>query len=189
MRKVIYLVAASLDGKIARPDHSFDCFLPEGEHVADYLEMLQTSFDDVLMGRRTYEAGLRAGVTDPYPHLKSYVFTTAMKESPNERVLLVPGKAIEFVEALKSQPGRDIYLCGGAELASTLLEAKLIDEIVVKLNPLLIGEGISLFSRVARPLDLELLQSKIYENGVLLLTYRVKGDARSSQAIPPAPLQ
>ncbi len=126
------------------------------------------------MGRKTYEVGLRAGVTDPYPHLKSYVFSRTMEKSPHERVELVSEDPAGFVARLKRQPGMDIYLCGGAELAAVLLEAHLIDEIVVKLNPLLIGSGIPLFSRIPKPIDLELIGSKIYGNGVLLLTYRPK---------------
>jgi dihydrofolate reductase len=172
LRKVIYLVASSLDGKIAREDGSFDCFLAEGEHVTDYLQSL-TSFDDVLMGRSTYEVGLNAGVTNPYPGMRSHVFSQTMRVSPDKYVQLVTGDAAEYVKALRHQPGRDIYLCGGARLAASLLAANLIDEIVVKLNPLLIGPGIPLFAWIQQPLRLELINSKIYANGVLLLSYRV----------------
>jgi len=75
---------------------------------------------------------------------------------------------------LKNQSGKDIYLCGGAELATMLFEEKLIDEVVLKLNPALFGSGISLLSKSAKPINLELTGSKVYENGVLLLHYRVK---------------
>ncbi len=77
MRLLKYLVAATLDGKIAAPDGSFDCFGPVGDaHVPDYLAAIH-EFDAVLMGRRTYEVALTAGVTDPYPFLDSYVFTSS----------------------------------------------------------------------------------------------------------------
>ena len=173
MRKLIYLVASSLDGAIARSDGSFDCFMAEGPHVTDYLDSLKT-FDDVVMGRATYEVGLRMGVTDPYPWLKTYVFSRTMKESPDPRVQIISSDAAEFVRGLKAQPGRDIYLCGGAHFAAELLEAGVIDEIVVKLNPLLIGPGIPLFAFLKEPLHLTLEATKRYDNGVLLLTYRPK---------------
>lgn len=171
VRKLQYLVAASLDGQICRQDGSFDCFPTEGGHVADYLETLK-SFDAVLMGRKTYEVGLKEGVTDPYPWMESYVFSRSMKQSPNARLQIVSENPVGFVEDLKKRPGRDIYLCGGADLAATLFAANLIDEIVVKLNPLLIGSGIPLFARIGEPADLELFDIKRYESGVVLLSYR-----------------
>ncbi|HEX8186198.1 MAG TPA: dihydrofolate reductase family protein [Blastocatellia bacterium] len=177
MRKVKYYVASTLNGFIAREDGSFDFFLAEGlgegEHVDDYLESLK-SFDAVLMGRSTYEVGLNAGVTDPYPAMESYVFSRTMKESPDERVEIISESAGEFVRNLKNEAGGDIYLCGGGKLSALLLAEGLIDEIILKLNPILLGSGIRLFSETARPVYLELTHSKVYNNGVVLLTYRVK---------------
>jgi dihydrofolate reductase len=173
MRKLKYYVACSVNGFISREDGSYDFFPMEGEHVADYIESLK-AFDVVLMGRRTYEQGLKVGVTDPYPSMKSYVFSRTMKESPNERVALVSGDAGAAVRELKNGAGKDIYLCGGAALATTLFAEGLVDEVILKLNPLLIGPGIPLFSGPVRKTDLELTDTKIYGNGVLLLHYRVK---------------
>ena len=173
MRKLKYHVATTLDGFIALEDGSFDCFPIEGEHVADYLESLK-SYDAVLMGRRTYEVGLRVNITDPYPFLKSYVFSRTMKKSPNERVEVVADNAIEMVRKLKDEEGADIYLCGGAELATELFKEGLIDEVILKVNPLLLGSGIPLLHDIGRHIDLELVGSKVYSSGVLLLSYRVK---------------
>jgi dihydrofolate reductase len=145
----------------------------EGEHVADYLESLQ-SYGAVLMGRRTYEVGLKVGVTNPYPHLKSYVFSRTMKESPDERVEVVAEDAAEVVRRMKGEEGGDIYLCGGADLATALFKAGLIDEVILKLNPLLLGSGIPLAHDLGGHIGLELTGSKTYRSGVVLLSYRVK---------------
>ena len=178
MRKLIYHIAASLDGSIADRDGSFDAFAPiRGDHVTEYLDSLN-NYDTVLMGRGTYDVGLRANVTNPYPAMKSYVFTRSLHESPDENIELVQEGAADLVRRLKQQPGKPIYLCGGGELASTLLGAGLIDELIVKLNPLLLGDGIRIFTRVAQPVYLDLVSSKVYHNGVLLLTYSVRASSR-----------
>ena len=102
MRTLKYHVASTADGFIAREDGSFDCFPAQGDHVDDYLESLKT-YGAVLMGRKSYEVGLKMGVTDPYPHLKSYVFSRTMNMSPDPRVEIVRGDVAGFVRKLKAE--------------------------------------------------------------------------------------
>jgi dihydrofolate reductase len=189
MRELIYYVACTVDRFIAREDGSFDFFLAEGEHFADLLESFPDTipahlrdamgvragnklFDVVLMGRKTYEVGLKVGLTNPYPHLKQYLFSRTIKESPDENVALVSGDALALVRELKKEDGKDIWLCGGGDLATKLFSE--IDGIIMKVNPILLGSGIPLFSGVVQQTDLELTGSKIYRNGFMLLHYRVK---------------
>ena len=120
MRKLKYHVASTVDGFIAHEDHSIDGFVSEGEHVIDYLESLKHDYDIVLMGRRTYEFGFQFGVTNPYPWMKQYVFSRTMERSPDPNVELVSKEITGFVEGLKKGAGKDIYLCGGADLAGKL---------------------------------------------------------------------
>ena len=157
----------------ARKDGSFNYFILEGEIVNDYIESLKL-FDIVLMGRKTYEVGLKEGKTNPYRMMKSYVFSRSMKESPDEQVELVSENAIALVKSLKNESGKDIYLCGGANLATMLFTENLIDEIILKVNPFVMGSGIPLFGEVIKPTALELTDSKVYQSGVLLLNYQVK---------------
>lgn len=173
MRTIKYYVAISLDGFIAHDDGSFNGFLWDDQVVADFFESFNW-FDTVLMGRKTYEVGLSEGKTNPYPMMKQYVFSKTMTESPDKNVELVSKKGIELVQTLKQKPGSAIWLCGGSDLASTLFTENLIDEIILKVNPVLFGSGIPLFSNKIRLTNLELTNSKIYSNGTVLLFYLVK---------------
>lgn len=174
MRKLIYHVAITADGFIAHSDHTIDGFLAEGDHVADYLESLKNDYDIVLMGRRTYEFGLQFGVTNPYPWMKQYVISTRLKEKPDPNVEVISEDMIEAVKEMKNGEGKSIYLCGGADLASKLFAEGLIDEIILKLNPVVFGSGIPLFSGSIKQTDLELISHKVYGNSVVLLHYAVK---------------
>ncbi len=133
-----------------------------------------TGFDAVIMGRKTYEVGLPFDVTDPYPHLDSYVLSASMEWSPDPKAKLIREDAVGFVRILKQQPGGDIYLCGGSQLAGSMFNAGLIDEIILKLNPLVIGPGIPLFTGVEKAVSLRLAGTKIYSSGVVLLTYTLQ---------------
>lgn len=173
MRKLKYYVACTLDGFIAEADGSFEKFPWDETMVADFFESLK-AFDVVLMGRKTYEVGLNAGKTNPYPTLKSYVFSRTMPVSPDKQVELVAENAVERVKKLKQETGQDIWLCGGAELATQLFAARLIDELILKLNPVLFGDGISLFSRVVDSTPLKLIESKQYDSGIMVLRYEIQ---------------
>ena len=174
MRKLKYHVASTINGFIAHLDHTINGFVAEGEHVTDYLESLRNDYDTVLMGRRTYEFGFQFGVTNPYPWMKQYVLSRTMERSPDPNVELVSQNIIDFVRGLKEAAGKDIYLCGGADLAGRLIAEGLVDEIILKLNPVAFGSGIPLFSGAVKQIDLELTGSKVYASGVVLLNYRVK---------------
>ncbi len=191
MRNLVYYVACSVDGFIAHTDGSHDGFSYDQDYFADlfaaFPETVPTHlrevmgvdsenqwFDTVLMGRKTYEVGLKDGVTSPYSHLRQYLFSRSIPESPDANVELVSDQAIEVVQQLKAEDGKDIWLCGGANLASTLFANQLIDQLILKVNPFLMGAGIPLFADVIPQTALDLTNSKIYANGVLLLYYSVK---------------
>lgn len=179
MRKIIYHVAATLDNFIAHSDGSFDGFLPEGEHVTDFLDSIK-HYGAILMGKNTYEVGYKYGMkpgdpayADFNPEMKNYVFSRTARFESNDRVQLVKQDEIEFIKNLKTEPGKDIWLCGGGALAGALLENELLDELLIKLNPVVFGSGIALFGGSTKKANLNLLSSKTYRTGVVLLQYKI----------------
>lgn len=183
MRKLVYFVAATIDGFIAAPDGSWD-FFPAEDDVLTYMrehwpETLPTHlreagplrvFDTVLMGRHTYEPALRAGITSPYAHLAQIVFSRSLGPSPDPAVRVVAGDPGEVVARLKREPGRDIWLAGGGSLAGQLLPA--VDELVVKLNPVVAGAGIPLVTGGFDPHRFALTDATPLSGGVVVLRYR-----------------
>ena len=174
MRRLKYHVASTVDGFIAHTDPTVAGFVADGEHVTDYLESLKNDYDIALMGRRTYEFGFQYGVTNPYPWMRQVVFSRTMESSPDPNVELISANVVDVVRELKQESGKAIYLCGGAELAARLFAAGLVDEIILKLNPVVFGSGLPLFSGDIKQTALALTGSKTYDNGVMLLHYRVK---------------
>jgi dihydrofolate reductase len=170
MQRVTYYIATSVDGFIARADGRIDFFLAAGDHIPAYLEALR-GFDAVVMGRATYELGLAHGVTDPYPWLESYVVSRTLA-SPDPMVTVV-ADPILLVRSLAARPGRGVYLCGGGALAGALLDAGLVDEVVLKINPVLVGAGKPMVPALARDVPLALVDSHAHASGVVVLRYRV----------------
>jgi dihydrofolate reductase len=187
MRQLVYYVASTFDGFIAGPDGSWDFFPMEPDliawAVATYPETVPTAartalgidapnarFDTVIMGRGTYDPALKEGITSPYAHLRQYVFTRSLPSSPDPAVEIVSGDPVGFVRRLKQQDGKDIWLCGGGQLAGQL--APEIDEFIVKLNPILAGNGVRIVTRDFDPRRFTLVETRPFDSGVVVLRYR-----------------
>jgi len=185
-RRLVYLVAKTADGFIARGDGRLDGFLAQGEHIIDLCrtfpetlpghlrESLGVSgpnqrFDTVLMGRRTYLPALDLGIASPYPHLRQIVFSRTLPARNDPNLVVVAADPLATVRQLKSEPGRDVWLCGGAELAATLFPE--IDELILKIHPVMFGAGIPLFARAVDPTRFSLVQSRQFANGFIQLHY------------------
>jgi dihydrofolate reductase len=172
MRKVTFRVANSLDNYIARKDGSVDWILHSEEGNSSLADFWKT-IDTVLWGRKTYD--IVKGRMPTYKGVKNYVFSRTLKESADKGVELINGDVVEFVRSLKNQEGRGIFVMGGGELAKSLFEAGLIDEVGMNIHPILLGSGVPLFHRMKGQINLELLDCKRFSNGCVLVSYRVKG--------------
>lgn len=178
MRKITYRCANSLDNYIARPDHTFD-WIMSGKEAMEFLRDYWKTIDTILMGRKTYEVTLEMskGKSNPSAGMKTYVFSRTLKASIDDSIEIVSTDAAGFVRKLKSEEGKDICLMGGGEFAKTLLEENLVDEIGLNIHPILLGRGIPLFLEMNHRIDLELIESRPFKNGCVLVTYRVKNSA------------
>lgn len=173
MRRVILFIATSVDGFIARENGSYD-WLPSDDNDYGYRAFYKT-IDTILLGRKTYEQVL-AFPKFPYADKRCVVFSRkpkSLKEDPRRppTVEVVGSDPAAFVRRLRRQRGAAIWLGGGASLIQPLQEARLIDEYVISVCPVLIGSGIPLFLKTRPQVDLKLTHRRIYRSGVVQLTY------------------
>ena len=173
MRKVVFGGGNSLDNFIARPDHGFDWLIWSDDVAAITAELWKT-IDTVVMGRKTYEVAEKNGLGDGYPGVKNYVFSRTLQQKPGGHVTIVRDEAADFVRRMKQEDGKDICVIGGGELARSLFEAGLIDEIGFNIHPVLLGKGIPLFHPMSRQIDLELKECRTLSNGCVYVRYQVK---------------
>ena len=173
MRELVYYVAVSIDGYIALPDGSYEAFPLEGDHMAAYVSELGkrapgSLFDTVIQGRRSYDVARAAGIERPYAHLTEYVASRSETKSPEG--VTFTADALATVRELKRQSGLAIYLCGGGNLAGRLLTE--IDRLILKRNPVVLGDGIRLFGD-AKPAvhDFRLDRCRTFKSGVAIEEY------------------
>lgn len=172
MQRVSYHVAVSVDGFIAAPDGGFGAFAMTGDHVQDYMATLR-EVSTVIMGRLTYQVALDVGVLDPYPHVETVVFSRQPRESPHPHVQWEANDLLAHVARLRGSEGGGVCLVGGGRVAAQLLAARLLDDIVVKVNPFVMGAGIRLFEGEFALTRLEHRSTKVFSNGVVVSSYRV----------------
>jgi len=185
-RKVIVEIAISADGYIARPDGDvswLDRPRPKGQYgmVAFF-----NSIDTILWGRKTYAKGIEMGMKDGgfSPKVKNYVFSRTTKGPLLKGFELATKPVKPFMEDLRSQSGRDIWMMGGGDLIGSFLDKGEIDEFSIKVIPILIGEGIPLIKPQHRAIPLKLISTKKFSDGVVHLHYRVLKSLRPPKSGP-----
>ena len=193
MRKLSYFIAASIDGFIGAPDGEADFFTKLA--TGDFLEYLRSEcpdtlptaarralgvddvpnsrYDTVIQGRASYDLGLKAGMPSPYAHLREYVVSSSIQESPDPNVRIVSGDVVSAVRELKKEEGLDIYLCGGANLAGQLMGE--VDELVIKTYPAVLGSGMPMFAAPFRITHFSLESVRAFDNGVIVKRYSRRG--------------
>ena len=170
-RKLILYIACSIDGYIAErgDDLSFLDQVQQEDEDYGYSEFI-SSVDTVIMGRRTYDWVMRH--VDRFPHADKETYVITRKERQKEgNVAFYTGELTALVNALKDKPGKNIFCDGGAEIVNLLLQNKLIDEMILSVIPVLLGQGTRLFQSNFSKQQAQLKSSRPYPSGLLQIHY------------------
>ena len=173
MRKIVLYIAVSLNGKIARSDGSVDWLekVPNPDNFDyGYEEFLET-IDTTIQGYKTYAQLVGWGIDFPYKNKTNYVFTRNQELIDNENVKFIKNDHVQFVRELKAKEGKGIWLIGGGQLITMLLNENLLDEIQLFLMPVVISPGIDLVEFVPNEILLNLIDVHQYSNGVVFMKY------------------
>ena len=173
MRNIILYIAMSLDGYIADENGGVDWLSgqdPEDKSESSYPEFVQ-SIDTVIMGWETYhqvitELSPREWV---YEELMTYVITHR-EEASSEKIRFIHESPSALIRNLKEMDGKDIWICGGASIAWQLMRDGLIDRFYISVIPVILGDGIRLFEKTEKRLELKLLEIRSW-NGITELRY------------------
>ncbi|KMS73718.1 deaminase [Streptomyces viridochromogenes] len=193
MRKLTYFIACSIDGFIGDPSGDGSAMLAfvDEEYLAflksEYPETLPThgrrafgledlenkGFDTIIQGRGSYDLALKEGITSPYAHLREYVASRTLTESPDPSVEIIGDDLVAKVRELKAEDGDlGIYLCGGSQIAGELIDE--IDELVVKTYPIVYGTGMPMFGSDFAVSEFTLGEVRTFGNGAVVRTYSRK---------------
>ena len=192
MRTITYGGAISLDGYLTAGDGAID-WLHFSKDVSAVMAEYWKNVDTILAGRKTWEfmAGHEAPAETKskkpakkpakrkQPAMRTYVFSRTLKAIERPGVELVSTDAAQFVRDLKRQPGREICLMGGGELAQTLLAAGLVDFVRLNVHPILLGAGAPAFRDPGHRVKLKLTECREIDGGCVLVSYDVVNDRAS----------
>lgn len=170
MRKIRLFIASSLDGYIADKSGNVDWLFTDQDYsYSDFFN----SIDTLIMGNKTYQQILGFGEY-PYPGKEAFVFSKMLHGEQDDHVKFVGEDLDNFINKLRQSSGGDIWLVGGSQIINFFLENGLLDEIILAIHPIILGEGIPLFinkSSINKKLNLK--NVKTYDSGLLQVYYEI----------------
>lgn len=178
MSKTIFYVAASLDGYLADENGSVDWLMPFQNAPYDYgYADFIASIGHVITGSKTYEQAKDFPGGWNFPNKKTWVFTQRNLETEGrEDIVLWRNSPAELMTLLRSEP-KNIWMLGGAQLATAFFNGGLVDELVLTQIPVVLGKGKPLFEGISGQLKLDLKKVEQFPNGVVQLIYKVDRQA------------
>ncbi len=174
MNNLIYYVAMSVDGYIATDTGGVEWLetLPPVEDGYGYPAFYET-VDSLVMGRGTYDQILTFGEW-PYAGKLTWVLTSQPLSPIHPDVIISHDSPQGVMRQIQAAGHRTTWLVGGGQLARSFLDAGLLNELYITVTPDLLGTGIPLLASGGSLTSLDLLDSRVYETGVIALRYRVK---------------
>ena len=171
-RKVILYIATSLDGYIAKTndDLSFLSIVEQEGQDYGYADFVKT-VDVVIVGRKTYDKVISMGFDFPHADKEAYIVTRTPRPNIGS-VKFYSGNLKSLIDRLKSENGKNIFCDGGAEIVNELLKGDLIDEFIISVIPILVGNGTKLFKDGRPEQKLELVSVKSFDTGLTQLHYK-----------------
>lgn len=171
-RQVILYIAMSLDGYIAKPqdDLSFLSIVEKEGEDYGYSNFMST-VDTVILGRKTYDWVMKQVGDFPHANKNAFIITKTARPTINKTVFY-SGDLTALVKKLKSEKGKHIFCDGGAEIVNEFLKNDLLDEIIISIIPILVGNGIRLFNEGRPEQYLMLANVKTFDTGLTQLHYK-----------------
>jgi dihydrofolate reductase len=172
-RKVIVYIATSLDGYIAKPndDLSFLSIVQKEGEDYGYTDFIKT-VDTVILGRKTYDWVMTQVTSFPHADKDTYVITRTAKPGIG-KTHFYTGNLRELVLKLKREEGKNIFVDGGAIIVNEFLQQCLIDELIISIIPVLVGNGTRLFKDGRPEQHVQFLSAKQFDTGLTQLHYKV----------------
>jgi dihydrofolate reductase len=171
-RNVIVYIACTVDGYIAGPNDDLSFLQSVEQPGEDYgYENFVAGVDTVILGRKTFDKVKSFNIGNPHAGRQTYVITSTPKPAEPEITFYTEGPE-KLIQQLQSEPGKNIFVDGGAQLIHSLLQLNLIDEWIVSIIPVMIGDGVKLFSNHKQSNSLTLVSTKSFPKGLVQLHYR-----------------
>ncbi|MAT56862.1 MAG: dihydrofolate reductase [Ignavibacteriae bacterium] len=171
--KSVLYIAMSLDGFIAKPndDLSFLSIVAKLGEDYGYSEFIK-AVETIILGRKTYDWVIKEAGELSYPDQKVYVISNSIKKN-KDNVNFYSGNLNELITKLKSENQKDIFIDGGAELVNNLMKDNLIDEFIISVIPIFLGNGVRLFNEGIPEKRLKLIYVKNFDTGLVQLKYEL----------------
>ena len=169
MRKIILNVAVSLDGFIEGPNGEYDWCLTDQDYG---MKHFMNSIDTIFFGRKTYDLMQRVE-PGAFPDKKKYVFSRSLKTVAGN-YSQINDDYVREVTTIKNQEGKNIWLFGGASLTTDFIKERLLDELILSVHPLVLGDGKPLFTGISNRTPLRLSDTKTFSSGLVQLFYSLK---------------